>query len=144
MKIRSLPGQFSPRETAVVLRGFVENGVTYESHTFFVEYGRDGYRSGPEAMIYCLNGSGWSALPVRHMIAGALSALIATGREREAFKLCWELFEKVREARSSVWAEMKIAFLQGRLKKRRVRGGTRENPRYEVYIEETHPQSNAA
>lgn len=113
-------------ETAIELKGFVENGVTYESHTFHVDFGKSGSRTGPDANLYVRHGGGWESLAVRHMIAAALKSLLDAGDTRAAFFLCWEAFEQVRNAYnrgiSDSSAHFKKAFVDGRLKKRKLRG----------------------
>ncbi|PZR93543.1 MAG: hypothetical protein DI537_10530 [Stutzerimonas stutzeri] len=117
---------FKAPETSIQLKGFVENGVTYESHTFYVDFGKPGYLSGPDAKLYVRHGAGWESIPTRHMIAAALKSLLDAGDTRAAFFLCWEVFEQVRNAYSSGVADttvhFKRAFVDGRLKKRKVRG----------------------
>ena len=117
---------FKAPETAIELKGFVENGVTYESHTFYVDFGKSGYRSGPDATLFVRHGGGWESVSVRHMTATALKSLLDAGNTRAAFFLCWEMFEQVRNAYTrgitETSAHFKKAFVDGRLKKRKIRG----------------------
>lgn len=117
---------FKAPATAIELKGFVENGVTYESHTFHVDFGKPGYRGLVDATLYVRHGAGWESLPVRHMIATALKSLLDAGDTRAAFFLCWEVFEQVRNAygagSGATAREYQKAFVDGRLKKRKTRG----------------------
>lgn len=135
---------FKPPDTALQLNGFVRSGVTYESHTFFVDFGKQGYRSGPDATIYVHHGGGWESIHVRHMIAMALQSLIAFGDQTSAFFLCWETFEQVQNAYKAgahdASDRFRKAFIDGRLKKRKVRG--REAAK--VWIEPEPPVINGA
>jgi|UPI00082FB0F3 hypothetical protein len=114
---------FKAPATAIELKGFVENGVTYESHTFHVDFGKPGYLGLVDATIYVRHGGGWESMPVRHMIATALRSLLDAGVSRAAFFLCFELFEQVRNAygagSGAIAREYQKAFVEGRLKKRK-------------------------
>lgn len=121
---------------AIELKGFIENNVTYESHTFYLSINQSAGGRFLDSEIYMRNGAGLYRLGVRHMLARALKALVDAGDERSAFMACWEIFDQVRAAREHVWTWVKRAFLAGRLKKRRVAGGTRELARYTVWIED--------
>jgi len=115
---------FEPPADAFRLPGFVENGVTYESHTFFVEF--EARQTRPGATIYVRHGGGWESLSVRHMAASALSVLIDRGHEREAFFLCWNLhelaYDERKAGRDETAQEYREAFVSGRLKKRKMPG----------------------
>lgn len=117
---------FKAPEMAIELKGFVENGVTYESHTFYVDFGKSGSRTGPDATLYVRHGGGWESVSVRHMTATALKSLLDAGNTRAAFFLCWEMFEQVRNAYTrgitETSAHFKKAFVDGRLRKRKIRG----------------------
>lgn len=116
---------FEPPATAVRLKGFVREGVTYESHTFFVDFGKAGSRTGPDATLYVRHGGGWESLNVRHMTSMALKSLLDAGDTTSAFFLCWELFEQVGNAFTAgardASERFRKAFIDGRLKKRKLR-----------------------
>ncbi len=121
---------FEAPATATKLPGFVENGVTYQSHTFYVDFGKPGYHSGPDCTIYVRHGGGWESLRTSHMIATALASLLAANDTRAAFFLCWGTHETARESyklgRFDVATQYRTAFIEGRLKKRRLpRGGVK-------------------
>ncbi|MEO0652413.1 MAG: hypothetical protein AAFZ65_17195 [Planctomycetota bacterium] len=132
--IRRLRDDVLPPEDAHCLPGFEENGVTYESHTFWLAVGRHGYRSGPDGTLFVRHGAGRQSLALRHMATAALLALIEGGRRREAFFLAWELFDQIRRAEDHAWAQFRQAVVDGRVRKTRARGGTHTRPLYRVEI----------
>lgn len=122
----------------IVLPGFVENGVTYKSHTFTVHFGRrnggivywkegeDKVERVQEAIIRVRHGGGHEAWRVSHMLAVALDGMLKAGLEREAFYMCWAAAEIYRDCiqygLQMKKGELYKAFVEGRLKKRKTRG----------------------
>jgi len=133
--VEGLARDFEPSVRAIRLDGFVENGVTYESHTFWLEIERTIRTARPDGVLYVRHGGGWQRLRLDDKITMAMTSLIALDRGREAFFLAWGLFDAVRDATATEWMRVAGAFVDGRLKKRRVRGGTRERPRYRVEVD---------
>lgn len=127
------------------LPGFVEEspfssaGVTYESHHFWVHFGAR-YKSGKpgRAIIVVHHGGGWEAWEAESMLAQAMETI---ADDRALFKLCWSLADIHRNAtlsgRDAAAGEYKRAFVDGRLKKRKIRG----SDRVKVWIEPEQSQA---
>lgn len=114
----------------IFLSGFVdkEQNVTYESHDFWIRFDNR-YGSRFDAKIIVHNGAGVQSLGVEYHIAVALKALVDAGQMIPAYHMCWGLFDMARRAREIGATEIKQAFVNGTLKKKR------RNNRYYVTIE---------
>ena len=128
---------WSPPEGAVHLPGFIdrERNVTYESHHFWVEWVWQQplfnhavpRRKAPMgAYIWVRNGAGVQRLGVDDKVAQALYRLIVTSDAEVSFLLCWGLHEMERSAASAARVaekkRLEAAFVDGRLKKRKMPG----------------------
>lgn len=141
---------WTPPEGAIELPGFIEGqqengngGVTYESHTFWVTFDRPGHRR-TNATVWVRHGGGVESLILSHMLAVPLEHLVE-GRVinadmtdpnlRAAFKMCWGIFELARcslgHGAGIATQRIKVAFVEGRLKKRKRPG----RDVYKVWIE---------
>ena len=114
----------------IFLSGFVdkEQNVTYKSHDFWIRFDNH-YGSRFDAKIIVHNGAGVQSLGVEYQIAVALKALVDAGQMIPAYHMCWGLFDMARRAREIGETEIKQAFVNGTLKKKR------RNNRYYVTIE---------
>lgn len=112
--------------------------TTYESHTFFLHEERKGDGRLSAAYLSVRHGAGREGWRIALHLYNALEALVAAGKEREAFLLCWGLVEAIRTsaaaARHETRTEYAQAFVDGRLRKRKRRG---QNI-YKVWIEPDH------
>jgi hypothetical protein len=119
------------------LDGFSYEGVTYQSHTFFIDfykYKRDKETTEPQGVIIRVNhGSGWEVLSGDYMLAKAL--IRWTGDAKGLFWLCWSLIEGAKSnfkiGQHIAEKEIKQAFIEGRIKKKKVRN----TDHYKVIIE---------
>lgn len=111
----------------VFLEGFSENGVTYQSHNFWVRFEKPNDRSGWfGGEIFVKHGGGVESLGLEYHTARGLKSIIDSGDLKSAFHLCWGLVDLARRAREMGQQEAKTrvfeAFVDGRLKKRKQRG----------------------
>jgi hypothetical protein len=128
---------WTPPEGAVHLPGFVdkERNVTYESHTFWVEWewkqpdfrhAIPGQTVPNGAIIWVRHGGGVQRLRVDRHIAPALHRLIEAGDAVMSFHLCWGLHDVARSTASAARAaekkRLEDAFVRGWLRKRKVTG----------------------
>lgn len=123
------------------LPGFVDydrdprRPTTYESHTFFLHEERTGDGRLSTAYLSVRHGGGREGWCIAWHLYDALQALLAAGKEREAFLLCWGLAEAIRTSAAATRHETRTeyaqAFVDGRLRKRKRRG---QNA-YKVWIE---------
>jgi hypothetical protein len=132
-----LPGGFGEREYDITphligseqitvtrdLPGFVENGVTYESHHFWVHFTR--YEKSTRfanVFIRVHHGGGWEVWRGDYMLARALENYGPD--DRGLFLLCWFLIDAAKAARDAgayeTGSEYRKAFVDGRLKKRKL------------------------
>lgn len=131
-----LPHDFVPPEDAIRLPGFIDGPTTFEDHEFWVTFDltRNGRRG--EAKIYYLHGARWRAATMSFALARAVKTLIEANATQEAFFACYELFRQIDEAQKQTRQTFVEAFVAGRLKKERVRGGTRQSAQYSVFMEQ--------
>jgi hypothetical protein len=141
---------WTPPADAHCLPGFSEPSrasrcdVTYESHTFWVvwEWRQPSlwndvpqWETPDAAKLFVRHGGGVEEIRLRDMLAQPLYLLIKGGQERAAFKMAWGLFELVRNSYALGAKDKKhaieLAFVEGRLKKRKNRG----EASYKVWIE---------
>lgn len=117
------------------LPGFVEAGVTYESHQFWVAFDvwdrkPDNWKTKarPDAVLYVKHGGGVESIAIRHMFARQLRDIFVSGTTDTvgAFFLCWGIFELARYAAANerrITADRFIrAFANGQMKKRKIPG----------------------
>ena len=117
------------------LPGFVEAGVTYESHEFWVSFDvwhrkPDDWKTKarPHATLYVRHGGGVESIAIRHMFARQLRDLFVSGTTDTAgaFFTCWGIFELARDAaaneRLAVSQKYLRAFASGQMKKRKIPG----------------------
>ncbi len=115
------------------LPGFVEGGTTYESHHFwvhFLQYDRNGKperddaedRRDSSVLIRVNHGGGWEVWRGDYMLARALRRY--GDNDRGLFLLCWYLIDTAnyskQAGRAEAAQEYKQAFVDGRLKKRKL------------------------
>ncbi|MGY4224360.1 hypothetical protein ACVMIH_001721 [Bradyrhizobium sp. USDA 4503] len=125
------PAQCLTAETIVETRklpGFVEDNTTYESHTFWVHFARFTRTMERESerdssvLIRVHHGGGWEVWRGDWMLARALRRY--GDNDRGLFLLCWYLRDSTRAARDAgrteTAAEYRRAFVEGRLKKRKL------------------------
>lgn len=117
------------------LPGFVEADrqfpVTYESHHFWVYL--LGKRTRRNVLIVVNHGGGWEVWQGDYMLADALERY---GDDKQGlFKLCWYPIDTSRESALRGMEEaskgLKRAFVEGRLKKRKMP----RSDRYKVWVE---------
>ena len=113
---------WQPDPTWRSLPGFVEAGVTYESHHFWIEWTHSKWETvaRPTANIWVRHGGGVESIEVSCHHARALRELDDAG----AFHLCWAVFQLAREAAQVSAALTRRSIFQaiadGRLKKRKI------------------------
>lgn len=118
------------------LPGFSEDGVTYQSHHFWVHFlayernqtlpisARDAERANRDSsVLICVHhGGGWEVWRGDYMLAKALRRY--GDNDRGLFLLCWYMIEAARVARDAGRQESadeyRKAFVDGRLKKRKL------------------------
>ncbi|TVR06648.1 MAG: hypothetical protein EA385_15125 [Salinarimonadaceae bacterium] len=115
------------------LPGFTHDGVTYESHHFYIHfcrYERDGRnpsanpstRRFSSVLVIVNHGGGWEVWSGDYMLAAALHRY--GDDNMGAFWLCWYLLDSTKEAlhvgRHEASREYRQAFAEGRLKKRKL------------------------
>lgn len=134
------------------LPGFVEGGVTYESHHFWAHFCRYPHRNPhmpppkegrfSSALVRVHHGGGWEVWRGDYMLAKALHRY--GDDDRGLFLMCWFLIDAAREAQRTGYQEAKqehrLAFVEGRLKKRKMPG----RADHKVWIEEPKAPAKAA
>ena len=126
------------------LPGFIENGVTYESHhytvilTLPVEHSWDNRTATPRsqgALVKVRHGGGDEYAALNYRLAEPLRYLLEERMHREAFFLCHALFDAAREnqeiGRQKEGERLKRAFVEGCLRKRKQRG----RATYKVWVD---------
>lgn len=110
------------------LPGFVERGVTYESHRFWLHWigGRDvdGLHLASEVLIVVNHGAGWEVWSARFLLA---EALCRYGEDhRGLFKMAYALIQTACECETTgaqkASDRFRRAFAEGRLRKRKMPG----------------------
>lgn len=117
------------------LPGFVECGVTYESHQFWVVFDDWGAKpdnwktkARPHALLYVRHGGGVETIAICHMFARQLRDLFVSGTTDTAgaFFMCWGIFELARDAAANEARTVREyhlrAFANGQMKKRKIPG----------------------
>jgi hypothetical protein len=109
--------------------GFVDRArmVTYESHHFWIHFLQNSIRKElcetiDGVLVIVHHGAGWEIWEGDNHIAAALKAL--DGSREIAFMLCWRMIDIARDHENKGYEDgrnaQRQAFVEGRLKKRRV------------------------
>lgn len=133
------------------LPGFAFGGVNYESHHFWIHLCR--YAPNPRmqerhaerfssVLVRVHHGAGWEVWQGDYMVAAALARFGAD--DMGAFWLCWSMIDLAREAKGAgaeeTAAEYRRAFVEGRLRKRKLPG----QGKVKVWIDPPAVESEAA
>lgn len=115
------------------LAGYVENGVTYESHEFWVEFRvwavnpeQWKTKARPDATLWVRHGGGVESVEITHHFARALrDAFLSDPKNtRGSFQSCWGVFDLIRGTAANVRRETQNyylrAFAWGWMKKRKI------------------------
>lgn len=119
---------WQPEPSWVHLPGFVESGVTYESHEFWIEWTHSKYEdvARPTAKLWVRHGGGVESIILNTHEARALRDMLLHDMVRSAFHLCWAVFAVRREVASTERSIVSVSYMRdfanGRLKKRKIPG----------------------